>query len=412
MQLKANPWLLWLLGALLFFSEYFVRTSSSVMVGDLMHEFAVDAIGIGTLSAFFYYPYTLMQIPVGLIVDRFPTGKILTFMALMFAVGCLLFANTNQLMYAEAARAIMGCSAAFAFVGTLKLVTESFDAKVLGFLAGSTQAIGMLGAATGEGPVAVFVQSVGWRIAMRYMAAFISCIAILLLVFAWNSGACSKIKHQVVKGIKQAVFDNKQALLNALFAGLIYAPTLAFGELWGVKYLETVHKLSYSNAAAALSWIFIGWGFGGPLQGLISDKIGRRKPLLCSSAISSLILMLIILQVPMAYNTLIFSMFCYGIANSGLVVSYAISGEINPDKQTGTTIAFTNMASVLLGTCCQPLVGWALVYYWSGLKDGAGSPIYDANAYQHAMLFLPMLLVLAVIVSFLIKETNCKKEAI
>lgn len=409
MKLKSNPWVLWFLGALLFFSEYFVRTSSSVMVGDLMHAFAVDAAGIGALSAFFYYPYTMMQMPVGLIVDRFSTGKILTLMAFVFACGCFLFSRTNSLIIAELARALMGFSAAFAFVGTLKLVTEKFDSKVLGLLAGTTQAIGMLGAATGEGPIASLVQNLGYKVAMNWMGGFILLISFAMLIFAWGSGEKKVVAGNIIADFKQAILSNKQTLINALFAGLLYAPTLAFGELWGVNYLEVVCKISHSQAAVALSWVFIGWGFGGPMQGLVSDRIGKRKPLLYFSAGFSLILLLVILRVSVSYNLLLFFMFCYGLANSGLVVSYAISGEINPPEQTGATIAFTNMSSVLLGTFCQPFVGWLLVKYWDGISDAAGTPIYNIDAYQSAMLFLPLLLFLALIVCYFIKETNCTK---
>lgn len=408
-----KAWVLWFLGALLFFSEYFVRTSSSVMVGDLMHDFAVDASGIGTLSAFFYYPYTLMQIPVGVLVDRFQSGKLLSIMSVVFASGCLIFSYSNSIYVAEMSRALMGFSAAFAFVGTLKLVTESFDSKMLGLLAGSTQALGMLGAATGEGPVSEAVRYIGWRSAMTWMGLFIAMISALLFIFAWNYKYKIKTsRSRLISDISKGIIFNKYVLLNALFAGLLYAPTLAFGELWGVSYLETVHDLTHSEASSSLSWIFIGWGIGGPFQGLISDRIGKRKPLLYFSACCSLIFMCVTLFLPVSYAVLIFIMFCYGFSNSGLVVSYAISGEINPARQTGATIAFTNMASVFLGTCCQPLIGYLLVYYWSGVKNNLGVPIYDAHAYKNAMIFLPVMLLMAILVALFIKETNCKKGGV
>ncbi len=410
---KVSPWCLWFLGSLLFFAEYVVRTSSSVMVGDLMRDFAVNAAGIGTLSAFFYYPYTFMQIPVGAIVDRYPSGLVLTIMAASFAFGSILFAWSNNLIVAEGARALMGFSAAFAFVGTLKLVTENFSPKMLGFLTGATQALGMLGAAIGEGPVAMIVDTLGWRTAMLGMGLFISLVAISLFIYARKiQRGLNNKKLPILQDVRKAIMKNKQVLLNALFAGLLYAPTLAFGELWGLSYLETVQQLPHTTAASLISWIFIGWGLGAPLLGLLSDKIGRRKPIFYFSAFFSLIALSIILLLPLSATMLSFLLFFYGFANSGLVIAYALSGELNSAQQTGLTIAFTNMSSVFIGSCCQPIIGRLLVHYWSGEINAAGSPVYGAMAYQHALLFLPFLLILAGLISFFIKDTNCNKVSV
>lgn len=409
---RLYPWIIWGLGAFLFFSEYFVRTSSSVMVGDLMRAFHVDALGIGVIAVCFYYPYTLMQIPVGLLMDRYGPSRLLALMALVFSLGCFVFASTHSLWVAECARVMMGISAAFAFVGTLKLVTLWFDMAQIGFLAGLTQALGMFGAAIGEGPVAHLVHIHGWRTAMGLMGGFILLLCVLLASIIRPHPSQAQVKHnqQSWRATWRAVIGNDQTWKNALFAGLLYAPTLAFGELWGVSYLEKVHHLTHQDAASAMSWIFLGWAVGGPLLGKWSDVIQKRKPMFYLSAGLSLLWMACVLYMPhLSAIQIGVCLFLYGISNTGLVVSYALSGELNAPHQTGTTMAITNMASVLLGTCCQPLIGWLLVHHHVHHVVGMVHH-YTASDYRFAMACLPLIFLISIGVAMMVKETHCQRQ--
>ncbi len=408
------PWVLWGLGAFLFSAEYFVRTSSSVMVGDLMRDFQMNALGVGVLASCFYYPYLLMQMPVGLLMDRFGPGRLLVLMSLFFSFGCFLFASTHHLWMAELARVIMGISAAFVFVGTLKLVTIWFDATKIGLLAGLTQALGMLGAAIGEGPVAVLVHAHGWREAMMIMGGFIFFLFLLLaLMLSVDGDAALKESHATsfIKTLRVVTTD-RQTWRNAFFAGLLYAPTLAFGEFWGVSYLEQVHHYSHQVAASSISWIFLGWAVGGPLAGKWSDHMKLRKPLFYVSACMSCFWLIWLL-----YGTSISPLFMrgllfmYGLSNTGLVVSYALAGELNAPQHTATTIALTNMASVLVGACCQPLVGWFLTYHSHSTLLGHDIHVYSATDFRCAMIILPILLVTALGVALTVQETHCQRAA-
>lgn len=166
------PWLIWALGAAFFFSEYFARVAPSVMVPELMQSFHVKALSLGALSAFFYYAYVAMQIPVGALVDRYGSHRLLTVAAALCGISCLLFSMAQTLLIAELGRLLMGFSAAFAFVGALKLATVWFPASRFGLLSGLTQALGMAGAAVGEGPISVSVAAIGWRPTMLSMGIF------------------------------------------------------------------------------------------------------------------------------------------------------------------------------------------------------------------------------------------------
>tara|TARA_A100001015_G_scaffold275265_1_gene332416 strand:- start:22 stop:501 length:480 start_codon:yes stop_codon:yes gene_type:complete len=155
---------MWILAASFFLAEYFARVAPSVMAHELMRDLHVTAFALGSLSAFFYYAYLVMQIPAGAMMDTLSTKRLLSVMAILCGLSCFLFAVSNNIFMADLTRVIMGFSAAFAFVGALKIANTWFPAYRFGLLAGATQALGMLGAALGEGPVASLVDQLGWRI--------------------------------------------------------------------------------------------------------------------------------------------------------------------------------------------------------------------------------------------------------
>ena len=414
---KYYPWVVWGLGALFFCVEYFARLAPSVMVPDLMRAFNVDALGIGILSGWFYVAYLGMQLPVGMLVDRFSPSKLLAFAAIISGISCFLLATADHLWVASLSRFLIGFGGAFAFVGTLKLATIWFCSKRFGLLAGTTQALGMLGAAGGEGPLAVLVTAIGWRDTMICIGSALTIVAFLILTLVKEKIGQSTIinraqKLSSLKEIKEGLIEvlkNKQTWVISIIGGLLFSPTATFGELWGVTFLEHVQNLNHHSAAAAVSMIFIGWTIGGPLSGWFSDRIGKRKPGVFISCIGSLLTLTTVLYCPNLPTPIIFILlFLYGIMNTGVVNIYALSGEINRQSIAGISMSFINMSSVLLGFLFQPLVGYILNSNWEGLIIN-NIKVYSAYSYKLSMAILPVCVILAFFISFFIKETYCKR---
>lgn len=410
------PWLIWGLAASAFFIEYFARVAPGVMIDSLMRDFQVQALALGSLSAFFYYTYVGMQIPVGVLIDRFSIRWLLTSMILLCAGGCFIFALTRQLQVAAFARLMMGFGAAFAFVSALKVASIWFPAHKFGLLAGLTQALGMLGAAIGQMPMAYLVIHFGWRSTLLIIAAMMVLLALLIAVIVRDPAEKTpgltikkNLLHSPGSGLVK-VLKNPQSWWNALFAGLLYAPTAALAELWGIKFFRQTYHLSNEVAALAIGLIFMGWAIGGPLTGWISDKLKRRKVMLILSAFLSLLLASIILLLPHLPLPLLFSLlFLYGLANTGVAIAYAVASEINSHAIAGTSVAFSNMASVLVGAGFQPLIGWLLEKNWDGRIEN-GLSVYSAADFHTALRVLLASLLGALLVAFCIRETYCQRK--
>lgn len=411
----AYAWLVWGLAAAFFFSDYFARVSPGVMAPQLMEAFQMSATGFGALSAFFYYPYLGMQIPVGLLVDRFSVRLLLTVMTLLTGIACAIFAVANIFSIAAFGRFLLGFSASFAFVSALKLASVWFDQSRFGMLAGFTQALGMLGAFVGEAPVAYAVAQLGWRETMWVMAIIFFILAVAIAIFIRDYPKNQKnilvqehrADHSIWKSLL-VVLKSPQSWFNALYAGMVFAPTAAFAELWGVEHLVHTHHLSHSLAAFGNGMIFLGWGIGGPIVGWISDRLERRKPVMLASAILSGIFISIVLFIPNLSSFAIFTfLFLYGVSNTGVAIAYAVASEINPRQVSGASMAFANMMSVIPGAMMQPVIGRLLDYH-SGQQIVNNIPVYTASDFNFAMLSLPLALVIAIFLVFFIKETYCR----
>jgi sugar phosphate permease len=409
------PWLIWGLGAAFFLSEYFARIAPGIMVPELMGAFHVDATSLGSLSLIFYISYLGMQMPVGTLVDRFGPHRLLTITAALCAMGCFLFASADYLAFAKAGRFLMGFGAAFAFVGTLKLATIWFSPTRFGLLSGLTQALGMVGAAVAAGPLSTIVHAIGWRPTMWLIGIVLLLLAILigLIVRDYPKDRVQEIAVHTEKNLRfweafKIVLRNPQSWLNAAYVGLVYAPTAAFAELWGVSYLNRVYDIDRTLAAAAVSCIFIGLAIGCPIAGWLSDRIRRRRPVMLVAAVMSLLFMSCALYIPnLSVPALFTLLFLYGLANGGFATSYAVAGEINPRRVAGTSMGFANMASVIIGACFQPIIGWFLDLQWNGqMIDGVR--FYSPEAFRHAMMALPICLLIGVACTFLVKETYCR----
>lgn len=409
-------WFIWGIGAFFFFAEYFVRISPSVATQQLMSSFHVNAFALGGLSASFYYAYISMQIPVGLLVDHFGPKRVMFCATLICALGSALFAMATDIYIADISRFMIGFAAAFAFVGTLKLVSVWFEPKYFAFLAGATQGLGMLGACIGDAPMAVLFHAFGWRTSMFGIAVIFGLVSLLILFLMKDRPDHIKVIHHAERppfwpGL-WTVMKNGQSWWNCLYVGLNFGPTAAFAGLWGVSYIREAYHVSNTLAAGMVGMIFIGMAIGCPIFGWISDSTRKRLPLMRLSAICSLLLISTIVYAPyigihLGETSLFIVLFAYGILNGGLVPSYALGADVNLHRLTGLAMGVTNMASVIIGATLIPIIGKLLVINWSGVMiDNA--PHYSAQNYQFALMTLPACFILAMMATFFIRETHCK----
>lgn len=395
---------IWFLGAFFFFSEYFLRVSPSVILPELSDKFSVTAAGLGALSSFFYYPYIFMQIPVGVITDKFGPKKVMMLAAFLTGGACIIFALADTLTLAIISRMLMGFCGAFAFVCTLRLAINFFTPSIFAILTGITQAMGMLGAAVGEAPMSIYVHHVGVDFAMLSFALLFFIIGFLMLLVSkhpmTNTSSIQSTESNITHGIKQ-VISNKGLWLNCIFIGCLYGPTTVFAEMWGAAFTESFRGLTHTDAAFTNSLIFIGMVFGCPLFGFLSSLCNPLQLMRLSASIC-FVLMVIIIYVPnLPILELQIVYFCYGICNAGIIPSYNRSALLVSHNYAGIALGITNMCSVLLGAISIQIVG--IFIHLISTSDMQLSHYYPAEIYQKIFVLIITLLLVSLILSFKMK---------
>jgi len=404
---------MWALGALFYCYAFFQRVAPSVMVTDLMRDFAAGGAILGNLSAFYFYAYASLQIPVGVMIDRWGARRILAAAAILGGIGSALFAAADGLTAAYAGRALIGAGAGFAFVGTLRLATVWFPPHRFALVSGLTLMLGMAGAVGGQAPLAALVGSVGWRPTLNGAAVFavVLAAAIWLIVRdgpARGRGISPAPAGGLLKGLR-GVVGNPQTWLVSLFGGSMSGPMLAFGALWGVPYMVRAYGLERPAAAASVSLLMIGWGIGAPLAGWFSDRIGRRRlPMLlgAAGAVTSIGAVVYVPDLPLLAAQAL--LLVNGVFSGAMGLNFAAVREHNAPEAAGAALGFANMTSMAAGALLQPLIGAILDFQWDGtMADGAR--VYALADYRVAFLTLIACGGLAILATLLSRETRCRQ---
>ena len=178
---KFSAYVVFLLSATFYLYEFVLQVAPGVMKESMMIAFQVNAAGFGIISAFYFYAYAPMQLPSGLLFDRYGPRKLMTTALIMCAVGSVFFASTNSLVTAALGRFLIGIASAFSFIGVLVLVSRWFPPQQFAFLAGIAQLMSSVGAIFGEMPLAALINQVGWR----YASFILALIGFGLAALTW-----------------------------------------------------------------------------------------------------------------------------------------------------------------------------------------------------------------------------------
>lgn len=395
------------MAALFYCYEYYLRVTPSVLSVELMHTFSISNARLGLLSAFFYYAYMPAQIPVGLLLDKYGPRIVLSCACAICVIGTYIFAATNFVWVAQIGRFLLGCGSAFAFVGFLKLATNWLPHKYYALMVGLCTLLGMFGAMGGEVLLAWLNEHMTWQCALELSGACGTILAILMWLLIRDHpttrGKHKKQKHTVsdLKLMHGLLVDlkNRQIWLVGIIGCLTFLPLSSFAELWAVPYLL---KAGYdkSHAATASAMVFLGFGVGSPLWGSASNWFkSRRIPLILGAASSAGIAFLIIFLPTMPHMYMYACLFCLGLLSSVEVLVFAVGNDITIRDSSATTTGIINMLVMLGGIVMQPVIGQALdLLHQDTLKH-----------YQVALLILPVSLLVAAILSILLRESFTTK---
>lgn len=429
-RLLRHRWLVWGVLAFSFAIVFFHRVSLAVVSDQLMAEFNLGAAALGNLGAMYFYVYTVMQIPSGILADT--TGPRLTVSVgmLLAAAGAALFALASGLSMAFAGRFLTGLGVSVVFVAVQKAQTAWFRMSEFATITGLTSTIGNIGAALAATPLAFLVAAIGWRHSFLVIAALgvVGAVACWLLVRdrpqdlglpsmaeleAYESGTeLPDTQQQSAIPFRQAlhyVLHNRHTIplfITALgFNGSLQSLT----AMWGIPYLMQVYNLGRTQAATYSLLAALGTIISGPLSGLISDKLKRRKPTMLAFCAMPLIAWSVLVlwpgKIPFSLLKLLF--FLMGLGTGGYLTVMVLTKELNPPAISGLATGTVNTGAFLGAAILQPLVGFILDATWDGSMV-AGVPVYSVASFRRGFSVCLIMVAIAYITALRLPETEAR----
>ncbi len=418
-------WSAFLLLVLAYVLAFFHRVAPAAIASELQLAFHASGAVLGGLAAMYFYVYTVMQIPTGVLVDTLGVRKIATLGGLVAGLGSILFGLADTLAVASIGRFLVGLGVSVIFIAIMKLNAVWFHDRHFGTVAGFTILLGNLGAVLAASPLVWALSFVSWR----SIFVAVGALSLLLGVLTWflvrnHPGEAGFPSMRELDGEpphaphKGHWYDalvrvvKNPATWPGFWPNLGIGGTLfTFAGLWALPFLRDVHAMSRPLAAAHTSLMLAGFAIGALLCGMASDRLGRRRPVMVAAILLYLLCWLpwlAMVSMPLPVSLILF--FVMGVGASGFTLSWAMVKEVNPPALSGMATSVVNTGSFLGAGLLQPLVGWVMDLGWDG-KLFAGVRVYSAVNYQFGLSILLLFSLAGLVGALRSRETFCRQVA-
>ncbi len=382
-----------------FFLSFFHRVAPAALSQDLTRELNLSSAALGTLAATYFYVYTLMQLPTGVLVDTLGPRRVLTAGGLVSGGGSLVLGLAGSFGAAAFGRSLVGLGVSVAFVSTLKLNSVWFDERRFATMTGISTILGTSGAVLAAAPLAWLVTRVSWR--NVFLAAGLASLvvaAVIWVVVRDGPTATKEPAQEPWADALSSVLRNRGTWpgfwVNLGMAG----PYLSFAGLWGVPYLMSVHGMSAIEAARHTTLMVVALAASGAALTALSDRIELRRPFVIGSAILYFVSWVLWLTDFSRWPGMTYAIcLALGISASGFFLSWVTAKEVSPPRFSGMAVSLVNCGGFLAVGILQPAIGFVLDR-WESPEAG----------YRFGIGILAAVALLAVLASFFIPETRCR----
>ena len=388
----------WMLASIFYAYQYILRVMPSIMLGDIMRQFHIDATIFGQFSGIYYIGYSAMHLPIGIMLDRYGPRRVMTGCILSTVIGLLPLLFSDHWIYPVLGRALIGMGSSAAILGTFKITRMTFTEQRFARMLSLSVTIGLIGAIYGGAPVSALCNTLGYRVVIEIFAVM---GLLLALATYWIIPTMDSTDRGDVMADIKTVLTNKRVLSTCFFAGMMVGPLEGFADVWGKSFLKEVYSFNGTLAASLPSMIFIGMCFGGPLLSLIAERTKRYLGTIIAAGALMLLSFLMLLTEQLSATTISLLFLLVGICCAyQILVIYKASTYV-PSRAAGLTTAVANMIIMSFGYAFHSLIGITV--------DAAGGPTV-AKALIDGVAIIPAALSLGIL-GFLILVFSTKPEA-
>ncbi len=405
------PWVVCFAATLFFFYEFIQGNMFASIAANIMQDYQIQADKMAYLSSIYYLSNVLFLFVAGMVLDRYSIKNTILFAMSLCVISTFILAYSHSFYLALFCRFITGIGSAFCFLGPVRLASHWFPPKRMALVTGAIVTMAMTGGMLAQYPLTKLVAYVGWRQAVQDVGILGFCM--LVVMFFWikeRPRVAIKKEGQPIKISVAArkAYLNPQYLRAALYTSLMNMAIAVFGAMMGTLYLEQRLGIGSEQASMVNGMLFFGAIVGAPLVGWFSDKMGVRILPMKAGVLASMLTLLAVLYLPVSLSTMAVLFFLLGFFTSAQVISYALVAESSSPMMTATAVSVISILTQGGYLVYQNLFSSLLTNY-GGMHLINGVPVYLLEAYQHAAIILPIGLLIAFLLLFGLKETNCRQ---
>lgn len=398
--------LVFALASAAFFLSFFHRVAPAALAGELTAAFAVTGAALGALAATYFYIYTFMQLPTGVLVDTWGPRRVLVVGGCVAGAGSVVFGLAADVAMAAAGRTLVGLGVSVAFVALLKLNANWFHERRFATASAVGNAIGISGALAATAPLAWVVTFVSWR--SVFVAAGVASVLVALAI-AWG------VRDHPDPGAQERADAGERwwhGLAEVLRTRATWPPFwvtfglsgsfMSFIGLWSVPFLVQSYAMSPLEASRHVSLLIVCSAVS--LTGIAawSDHVHRRRPLIVASAVLYLACWgAWMAGVPREWTYAMAA--ATGFTSTGFSLAWSCAKEVNRPRYAGMAVSLANTGGFLAAGLLQPLVGWVL-----DLATGGNAGSATATDFRAGLAVLAACAAIGLAGALFIRETRCR----
>jgi predicted MFS family arabinose efflux permease len=351
---RSLVWAVWIVASLFYAYQYILRVMPNIMLDDIMHHFMIDAAMFGQFSGIYYIGYSLLHLPVGILLDRFGPKKIMSGCILLTVIGTLPLIFADLWIYPVLGRFLIGLGSSAAILGVFKIIRMSFDEKRFARMLSFSVMIGLIGAIYGGGPVSSMCNALGSQTVVAIFAAAGLLLALVTYLIVPNIQ--SESKSSVISDIKE-VLTNSNVVQLCIFSGLMIGPLEGFADVWATAFLKGVYHLDTTLAASLPSLIFVGMCFGSPIISLVAEKTGSYLGTIIGAALIMAFCFFLVIGAKIHSHLISMNFILIGICCAYQIIAVAKVTTYVRSEVAGLTTAVANMIIMIFGYAFHSIIG-------------------------------------------------------
>jgi predicted MFS family arabinose efflux permease len=350
-------WTVWIVASIFYAYQYVLRVMPNIMLDDIMLQFNFTAATFGQFSGIYYIGYSLMHLPIGIMLDRYGPRKVMTACILMTVLGLLPIIFTEIWIYPIMGRALIGIGSSAAILGTFKIIRMTFKEAHFTRMLSFSVTIGLLGAMYGGAPVSYMCETLGYQKVVEIFAML--GVGLALLTYLIVPNITEKHTTSIRSDLKQ-VFGNQKVIWLCILAGLMVGPLEGFSDVWGTAFFKNVYRFDNTIAAGLPSMIFIGMCFGGPILSFISEKTGNYLGTITGTAVIMALIFITMILGNMAISYISIGLIIVGICCAYQILAIYKASTYVDEQVAGLTTAVANMIIMIFGYGFHSAIGFII----------------------------------------------------